>query len=91
MLDKRECVKAINASLEKITENMSDILGLLRTDGGGTRLEEMTGLVFAKKKTSELTEHLQRIFQNLVQLKLLHRNLHLKHGKGDALSEWWEV
>lgn len=86
MLDKRECIKAINTSIEKITGNITEILASLKTTGG-SRLEEMACLVFAKKKTSELTESLERIFQNLVTLKLLQRNFEIKQKSPSVLFE----
>lgn len=78
MQDKRECVKTINTCIERVLDSLVDILALLKV-GNGTKIEEITSLVLAKKKMSELTENLQRIFQNLVYLKLIHRNLNISY------------
>ncbi len=75
MEDKLECIKTINTCLEKLLENLIEILELLKViKGKGTKVDEMTAQVFAKKRMAEFTEAMQRIFQNLVYLKLIHKN-----------------
>jgi hypothetical protein len=73
---KRECIKNINLLLEKILENFTEVVELLRVRKS-TKLDEMKALVFGKRTVCELTENLQKILQNLVQLKYIHRNLQL--------------
>lgn len=73
MLDKRECIKIINNNIEKLLDNLIEILALLKVTKGN-KIEEISSLVFAKKRISEFTESVDRIFQNLVYLKLIHKN-----------------
>lgn len=77
---KKDCVKNINLSIEKVLENFTEIVEHLRVQKA-SKLDEMKSLVFSKKRMCELTEAIEIIFQNLVQLKLIHRNFHLKYEK----------
>lgn len=79
-MDKKECIKNINNSLERILEDFIEILALLKVVKG-TRLEEMESLVFSKRRMADLTENAQRIFQNLVALKHFHRNSSLTYKR----------
>lgn len=63
--------KAINNSLERIIENLTEILAFLKTDGG-TRFSEMQALVFAKRRMIDLTEQAQLVYKGLVSLKYAH-------------------
>ena len=76
-ITRRECVKNINLCIEKILEHYSEIFELLKVSNS-TKLNEMKSLVFSKKKMCEILENIEAIFQNFVQLKLIHRNFNLK-------------
>lgn len=73
MNNKKECVKNTIYYLEKIVDSFEEILGYLK-GGKGSRIQEMQALVFSKAKSSELATYLERILQNLVELKYLKRN-----------------
>lgn len=79
-MDKKECVKSINNSLERILEDFIEVLALLKVVKG-TKLEEMESLVFSKRRMTDLTENAQKIFQNLVVLKHFHRNSSLAYER----------
>lgn len=70
-MNKRECRKNINNLLERITEDLTEILAYTKVNEG-TKLSEMQALVFAKRRMVDLLEQVQLIFRNLVILKYLH-------------------
>lgn len=67
-----ECRRAIGNSIEKVIDNLTEILSLLQ-GAEATALSEMQTLVFTKRRMISLMEHIQSIFKHLVQLKYLHR------------------
>lgn len=72
-MEKNECIKSINNYLEKILDEFIEVLSLLKTKDS-TKIEEIEALVFSKKRIIGITENIQRIFQNLVIMKHIHRN-----------------
>lgn len=75
---RKECVKNINLSLEKVLETFTEIVELLRSQNS-TKTSEMKALVFSKKRMCELLQHIEVIFQNFIHLKLIYKNFHLKY------------
>ena len=67
----REDRRAINSSIEKIIEDLTEILSLLRANGS-TKFSEMQSLVFAKRRMIDLTEQVQLIYKHMVSLKYAH-------------------
>lgn len=80
---RKDCVKNINLCIEKVLENFSEIVEFLQVSNP-SKLNEMKSLVFSKKKACEVLQNIEIIFQNLVQLKLVHRNFHLKYENIDS-------
>lgn len=67
----KEDRRSINTSIERIIEDLTEILSFLKTNDG-TKFSEIQSLVFAKRRMIDLTEHAQLIYKNLVSLKYSH-------------------
>lgn len=63
-------VKNINISIEKIIDNIVDMLCFLKVNES-TKMSEMKSVVFAKHKMLSLVEHVHNIFKELIALKYI--------------------
>lgn len=72
MKAKKDLQKAINNSLAKILENLIEILESFKSDER-TQADAMKTHLFATRRMIGLTENLQMIFKNLVELKYIYK------------------